>query len=375
MCQIFFDIQNPCPDVSVVARNRKVLNTEEDIEDTEFYRQLELFRAERAEQNLLSDSTSDNLFIAGKIVHLVDASTKGDNTKYVAYWADRHHDFNQVVISDRMKADHSMIDLVDVLRDIDLDSLTGNTISLAFHRTLRFEEEEAANEDSDIRLFMCCSNPDGYAPIVLSILTAAALVLSAKSMTFCSFFSRESTMSISMNIEDPNNTLVELEMPFSAGIFSYTLLACEDGQCDHLADDTEVVIPSTFCVPYPNAENNSYTDAARTFAFLVIVLGGISFLVLQISTCFPIRRWAWKLVTCLFLFTAMCQGLVFLFAKSDMCKPHSDDSDSDDFFIFELDSQCHLSEGAIEAIVAGILYFFAAVGSAYFTREKKKDKI
>ena len=354
--KLFFDVRNPCPDSAVALRNAKVLRAIEDIsQDNEFYKQLKRFRAERAENNILSGSTDTKLYIAGKIVHLVD--TKGDNSDYkayVPYWASRHHDFNQVIISKRMTADHNILELVNILRDVRLNDGVGNSISTPFYGSVNIAEAEG-DEDPDIRLFMCFSNPDGKFPIVLSLIAAIALVLSGRSMMICNFFSRESAIMF--------DELKLLDIPFSIGLFSYTLLTCVDGRCDS-SDD---VIPSKYCVPYPDDNDNWHMQASRAFASFVILFGGISFLLLCVSTCLSLRRWAWKMITCMFLLTSIFQGLVFLMNKSNLCVT-VDDSESG----ITVESKCSLSEGAIEAVVACCLYFLAAIGAMYLVRIKRQ---
>lgn len=353
--KLFIDVRNPCLS-EVVSRNAKVLRAEKDIpQDTDFYLQVNKFRGERNEKNQLAGSRETNLFIAGKIVHLVD--TKGDGTKYMAYWANRCRDFNQIIISDRMKKDHSMIDLVDTLRDIDLRNQHGHSMSIAFQNSLGNNTEADGKDGADIRLFMCCSNPDGKLPLILSMTALVALSLSGASLTLCRFFSRESSYYV--------NGVEILEIPFSIGFFSYTLLTC--------ADDSicEKVTASTLCVPYPDNTDNWHMQASRSFAFLAILFGGLSFLLLCISTCFPLRRWVWKLIAFLFVMTSLFQGLVFLMLDSDLCKTIVL---SEDEVTEEIDSVCHISHGALEAIIAASMHFAIAIASMHFVKSARKQQ-
>ncbi|KAL7535880.1 hypothetical protein ACHAXR_012207 [Thalassiosira sp. AJA248-18] len=352
--ELFFDVRNPCPDSALSARNANVLRAEEDVsQDSDFYEQLARFRAERNE-NPLTALNSANLYIAGKIVHLVD--TKGDRA-YVAYWANRHDDFNQVIISKRMISDHSMMEMVDVLSNIHLTGRRGNSSPMVFYSSMNITEEDAeGDEDTDIRLFMCCSNPDGKFPIALSLLAAVSLGFSGKSMTLCKFFSRESKFSV--------NEEKVTDIPVSIGLFSYSLMISDNA--------TENVIASKYCVPYHlDRDNDWHMQASRAFAFLVVLFGCISFLLLCISTCFPLRRWAWKFITCMFLLTSLFQGLVFLMNQSDLCT----NKDLDHGVPMEIESECHIDEGATEAIIAVCLYFLAAIGSMHFARSKIKQCI
>lgn len=323
----------------------------EDLPDTEFHRQLQIFRAERAEKNLLPDSNITNLYIPGKIVHLVD--TKGDGSAYIPYWADRYNDFNQVIISKRMKSDHSMMDLVDILRGLRMHGHVGKSISTTFYNSMNIAEVEV-DKDADIRLFMCCSNPDGMCPILLSLIAIAALSLSWWTTTLCNFLSRESTILV--------NGVKFYDIPFSIGLYSYTLLQCEDGNCDSAEEN---VIPSDVCIPYPDGGDNWHMQASRAFAAACLFFGSMSFFLLCISTCLSLRRWAWKMITCMFLLTSLFQGLVFMMKQSILCIT-VDNSEG-----VTIDSKCKLSTGAIEAIIAGCLYFITAIGSMHFTRAKR----
>ena len=345
-------MRNPCLDKVAADRNAKVLMDVADIpKETDFYKQLEMFRTERGDK-----SQHTNLFIPGKIVHLVD--TKGDNSDvgaYAAYYACRYNDFNQVVISKRMKSDHSMMELCEVLEHMNLTPL-GKSITDSLCNSIQVSEESGDEADTDIRLFMCCSNPNGRCPILMCLSTLVALILSWRSMSNCTFFARESHLIIGGDIMK--------DIPFSIGLFSYTLLQCEYGNC---GDSSDKIIPSSYCVPYPDDENlREYMLASRASALVSVVFGGISCLLLCISTCLLLRERAWILITGTLLMSALFQGLVFLMKKSDLCI--TVDSEG-----LSIESICKISEGAIEAIVAGCLYFITAIGTVHFARATKGD--
>ena len=163
--KLLFDLRKPCSDKTLAARNANVLREAKDIpRGTDFVQQLEMFRTERA--NCLEGEVK--LYIPGKIVHLVQVDTKDDDNdhgKYVPYWASRH-DF-KLVISNRMTADHSMLDLVEILNNIRLDeddnksfgrsSIIASTLINSMNIGKGDDSED--NGGTDVRLFMCCSNP------------------------------------------------------------------------------------------------------------------------------------------------------------------------------------------------------------------------
>ena len=338
-------------------------------QDTDFYKDLEKFRSERAKNNLLSDKAVANLVIPGKIVHLID--TKGDNSDYkayVPYWANCYQDFNQIIISRRMKSDHSMIELVDILRDVSLSfgvaKASSVTSSTTFYNSVKMtggvEEEEIEEEDHDFRFFMFFSNPDGKIPILLSLVTICSLALSWSSFATCNFFSRKSSL--------VHNETSVIDYPFSIGLFSYSLLTCSGGECGNF-NDTSDITPSDYCVPFPDDadgdEPDQYRMAAEVFAFLVVLFGGTGFLILCVSTCLALRRRVWVLITCLLLSSALFQGLVFIMNQSAWCN----DIDIPELYL-TLVSSCHLGVGGVQAILACCLYFLASLGAIRFAKIK-----
>ena len=365
--QAFFDVRQPCTDSTIAERNAKVLHKIEDIpQNTSFYNTLQTFRAERADKYGKSATNYIKLFIPGKIIHLVDS--KGDNSDYsayVPYYADRYEDFN-LIVSKRMTSDHSMIELVDILQEVRLDHhqpRQSSVISASIYASMlvsgetEYEGDNTNGEDEDTRLFMWWSNPYGNLPLFLIITNLVALVCSVLAITRCTLFSRQSEVLF----ED--ETI--LDIPFSVGLFSYTLLTCLDDRCDS-ADDT--VVPTDYCIPYPDGKSGVEMNVARGSSFFVIVFGGLCHLLLCISTCFPIKRKMWGLISCMLLFTSLLQGLIFLVKKSVYCVSESDEDNG-----LSVNSSCKISSGAVEAITAACLYFLTAILSMSIVRKNKAD--
>ena len=72
--KLFFHWRTPHSDSFVAVRNAMVLRKREDVrKDTAFNQKLELLKAERAEKNA-KGVNQVQLFVPGKIVHLVDHS-------------------------------------------------------------------------------------------------------------------------------------------------------------------------------------------------------------------------------------------------------------------------------------------------------------
>eukprot|EP00956_Cyclotella_meneghiniana_P032269 scaffold87865_cov64-Cyclotella_meneghiniana.AAC.2 len=220
--QLYFDLKAECSDESVAQRNAKVLKRKRLIStETEFYRKLKEFRFERSEKTRVGVN-SIRLFLPGKVIHLVDM--KGDNgaSSYVPYYA-RRHQFNQVVMSDRMISDHDIHYLVDILENT---RLCGDfkVISTAFMST-PFILDDEEDPDVDIRLFMCCSNPYGKIPVLMSLLTTIALALTLASHLGCRMY-------ISTHPDLPEGWRI------SHGLYTYSFVQCTsaDAMCDSLKE-------------------------------------------------------------------------------------------------------------------------------------------
>ena len=259
-----------------------------------------------------------------------------------------------------------MIELVDILQEVRLDHhqpRQSSVISASIYASMlvsgetEYEGDNTNGEDEDTRLFMWWSNPYGNLPLFLIITNLVALVCSVLAITRCTLFSRQSEVLF----ED--ETI--LDIPFSVGLFSYTLLTCLDDRCDS-ADDT--VVPTDYCIPYPDGKSGVEMNVARGSSFFVIVFGGLCQLLLCISTCFPIKRKMWGLISCMLLLTSLLQGLIFLVKKSVYCVSESDEGNG-----LSVNSSCKISSGAVEAITAACLYFLTAILSMSIVRKNKAD--
>ncbi|KAL7535163.1 hypothetical protein ACHAXR_006312 [Thalassiosira sp. AJA248-18] len=313
--ELFYHWKVPYSDRFVAARNAKVLRPQEDIpSDTKFNAALKLFRAERSEKND-SGVNRVQLFIPGKIVHLVD--TNGDGN-YVPYWANRG-EFNQLEISNRMYADHDIHSLVRVIRDICLGG-EANKVSLAFHNAplIFVEDEDVSSSETDVQLFACCKGPHRKSSIALWVLGLIASYLSA-----------------SAGIEYGFNATVNMTF----GIFSYEILDCDNStrQCDVIDD----YMDNAACVPYPpNWSPDGFMQASRTFHTLVGLFGTLAFVMLSISMCFILKQRAWKIITVIVLLATLLEGLVFILVREfGFC------SDDPDF-------TCSIGGGAMKVIAA-----------------------
>lgn len=369
--QLFFDLRVPCPERALTSRNANVLMPKEDVSvNTEFYQRLEKFRAERAEKKK-KGIINQRLFIPGKILHVVEVR-EGDDSSCIAYWASRS-EFESIVLSSRMASDHSLKNLSDILINMHLGKTSGDQKASAasvdnLTLSLLGEREDEGPDETDVRLFMCCSNPYGRLPIVLALVVTASLIISTIVMDSCSIFSNRILLRFGDGVGVPF-------LRVSTGLFSYRLLTCEktNNQCAF-----EDYVDSEFCVPYSSDDkDDNFMESAQGCAALGVLFGGLAAFLLWVSTCYRIRRWAWVLCTTLLLLASLCQGLVYLAKLSRDCNQSisSDESESDDTMImfgFTLESECFLNTGSVYVIVACCLYFTAAVGSSCFAKMLSK---
>ncbi|KAL3796024.1 hypothetical protein HJC23_013081 [Cyclotella cryptica] len=339
--QAFRDIRSPIlNDSNLAQRNSKVLCRRHEIErDTTFYEQVRKFRTERAAKNQTGD-VSVKLYIPGRIIHLVD--TSGDETTYIPYWASRY-EFNQVVLSNTMLSDHSMLCLPDILHKLDLDNIHEvNT----FHKSESNEEE---NEDPHFLKFMLCSFPNGRLPSLLVVSSLMACVFSLLSNSVCKYFKRESTLHY------PNSTVVP-GFNLSAGLYSYTLKQCKDNNC--YEDNPRDLEDSKYCQPYPLAiVPDAYWKSARVFGAISLILGLFGLAFVSLATCTKMKKSRWKAACMIFLVGTLCQGLQFLLVQSNLCNKMPILGRED-----VAKAECSLAKGAFLSIAAMLLLFLNAIG-------------
>ena len=195
----FYDVRAPCPNTHLVSRNKRMLCPKAQIDrDTSFSKKLQVFRNERASKN----RESSKLYIAGKIIHLVD--TTGDETKYVPYWASPY-EFNQVVLSKKMLSDHAVPPLVEILKNLRLDE----THDVIVQENVVENEED---DEDEVRVFVCFSNPHGIISSVVLVFCFFAWIMNVWSNQGCKFVRRSTIVTRS-------NGTVEAGIGLGAGMW------------------------------------------------------------------------------------------------------------------------------------------------------------
>ncbi len=342
--EAFLDIRTPCTRASIKHRNAKVLRHQADIPtDTVFFKQLQQFRLERSEADY------EKLYIPGKIVHLLDP---GDGRPHIPYYASKH-EFNRIAISKTMASDHSCVDLVGILQNVQLSGSEGKSmVSFRYNNSIVLQEEE---DDDDVQLFMLCSNPYGRLPILLTLSAFVAVLCSILSVSNCDFC----TTSL---LHFKNDELIKSVQANSFGLFSYGLLDCADPNQNYTT--CEKFAKSPYCLPYSEdlLSGADWLSRAQIFVACQMVFAFFSLLLLCISTCYKIGRKAWIVICLVLLLSTLFQGLVFVAVK-DLRSEIKNSYDS----VIQI---FRLSRGASLAIAACCFYFITAVGSMFFASRK-----
>jgi len=346
--QLFWHLrETPYSERFVSVNNAKVLRPLENIpSNTSFSEQVERLRAERAKKNM-SGINRVQLFIPGKIVHLVDTSGNGN---YIPYWAPKE-EFNQLEISKRMYADHDIHSLVDIIRNTQLGG--ANTVSLAFNDAPQIDSVDDGEPVADIRLFTsCCSNPYGKLPMLLWFLGLVATSISTEAATGCDF--------ALATYSDSNATIIA-----GLGISTYHIRNCttQAGQCDGLM---HYLNKNDECRPYlPKQEEKGHGARASVgtiFLAISVGLGWLSVFMLMLSMCYIYRQRTWWILTVLLLATCLCHGLSLLVMGEITT------------FCAEPNMHCSMGSSGIKLITANCIWFIMAIGSGYLAKVGKKSE-
>ena len=333
---------------NIAVYNEEVLKVKSSInQETDFHKQLEAFRAERQRINREGANRVD-LYIPGKIIHLVDVNGNG---KYLPYWGGRRL-FDQIALSGRMVSDHDIHGLVDILKT------TANGWSdITFrHMSMKKHEDEPPPVD-DIEMFVCCSNPYGILPALLSALAVVSIALGVRSYNTCAF------ASIQGRIGDGDYVVTTL------GLYRWGAVRCVDGLCETAAQ----------CIAYqPHyAQGKQDLRTARIAGGLSQMFGFFSLVPLCVSMCFKVRRRLWVFVTCMSLLASFFIGLCLMFNRhcDSIVETRLDaEAGSIETRLDSEASQCNLEGGAVMAIVSGSMWFGIAVCSAWLAKKGRQRK-
>jgi hypothetical protein len=347
------DVRAHCLESHLAARNAKILCPKRLIDrDTEFHKRVQAFRSERAAKNQ-SGEVSVKLYIPGRIIHLMD--TKGDETKYVPYW-DSRYEFNQVILSKRMLADHDILSLPDLLANINLDECHEVNAWV-------FENDDEIDSEEDVSFIVPCSNPQGKMPIILLVFIVAACILATFSNRGCKFVSRSALL-------QPLNDSTSYSLPaLKTGLWYYNLMQClDENDCDDNPPfDAENYVDSEYCYPYAQLYRpNSYWVAARAFGSITLLMGLLGIIPISTATCIELKRRTWYLLCAWFLLVTVFQGLQFLIMKGDLCTewkvPGTEGT---------IVSQCTIARDGYIGIAATVIWFITAVVSSHMAQRAK----
>jgi hypothetical protein len=121
------------------------------------------------------------------------------------------------------------------------------------------------------------------------------------------------------------------------------------------------------CYSYSDISLDPYWKTAAAFSIIAAVVGGVACIVSCVAQCGQ-GFVGNKVLALIFMFSALCQGLCFLFLKSDACSGIDD-------LIPESESasvSCDLSWGANITIAATVLWFVAGVSMCFLSRQEAK---
>jgi hypothetical protein len=327
------DVRAPCSDSHLKMRNDAIMCSKKEIcRDTEFWQQVSSFRSERASKN----AALTKLYVAGKIMHIVD--TKGDESKYIAYWTSPN-EFQNIKLSSNLVSDHMMPNVIKSLKSLDLDDT--HDIMELFHQREFSEKEEAV----DYRTFACFSMPNGRKRTVSVMLCSfVAWILSILSNDTCSFVKRSGLLVAEVD-GISYNSLLEL----SFGIWTFKpKISAEDGSLQE----------ATYCAPYAlEYKPSPPVRSARVFSMFSAILGFIIIGILFFFTAMKFKRSARIATTAIIFATCFFQGLQLLFLQSVVCMGEGPILAASQRI--DVGEKCHLSTGAYFSIASVAVWFIA----------------
>jgi len=281
-------------------------------------------------------------------MYLMD--TMGDGKKYVPYWASRY-EFNQVILSGRMLSDHSIPHLVDILRALNLDDVHEV-------KTWHVDNIDVEDENSEVRLIIPFSNPQGKIPLILIVFVLIACSFAMISNQGCNYVTRSSLI-FPLDGRTPYPGI-----GMNTGLWSYNLKFCPAGE-DCSLGDYDNLEDSAYCQPYAQMlETDINWKAARAFGSLSAIFGLFGLVLISTATCTHLKRQTWLLICSFYLLTTLFQGLQFLYFKSGLCTewmyPDAAANAGD-----VAASDCTLSRYGKFRIIATVFWFLTAIGCSH----------
>lgn len=136
-----------------------------------------------------------------------------------------------------------------------------------------------------------------------------------------------------------------------------------------------------FCLSYTGTPLDGPMKAARVFAIIALVLGGVFFFSSLIAGCRPSdKRMLTRSEGVGYLLACLCQGFALLLLNSNMCTNNSliaalqaDIAQSENVQI-DFNDTCTLSTGARTCISAIVFWFLAALASCQATSAGQKEE-
>jgi len=355
--QAYYNLKAPCNDQHLAAQNAKLLCSKEEIPRTEFFCQVQKFRAQRRSDLASSRHAPVRLYPPGNIIHLVKTSTVGSESpskvEYLAQWADKD-DFNEILLSPTLLEDHSIKKVIANLESIcnsfkkttDEGRVEDEIMEIVFEPEL---DDAIYPHDDFVPTLICCSKPHGQLPLFTALIGTLAALLGVVSNNYCSLI----TLSTISTSGDTSSRVL------SVGLYNVQALnyigSGNGTNFDKYSDHV-------YCSSYPPemALIDSYIVNARVFSLLGSLIGAGAVVALWLTACMRYRQCTWHFITVALLCASLFQGLVFLIFRTSFCSvvyfEGNDESDA-----MDTETKCTLGKLGYTAIITVVLWFVCAV--------------
>ena len=220
------------------------------------------------------------------------------------------------------------------------------------------EPEEVYYDETDFSdksWFVLCSYPHGLASLIPTLLSVSAWTCSAWGNNVCSLFFRE-VLSGEVHFSSSfTNGVVRDVAGLSLGLYAY-------GVKYYNEDVEDYVLQCSPNLPQ-DAANDAFIKIARGFTALALIIGFPVMCFLCITNCMMLSRNFWRNMSISLFFVSFCQAMIFMLLLSPVC-------DSDVFPNFSELAPCSLDNGSKLSIAGSVLWFLAAVFTAYIDRAR-----
>ena len=220
------------------------------------------------------------------------------------------------------------------------------------------ELEEIYNDETDFSdnsWFILCSYPHGLSSLIPTLLSVSAWTCSAWGNNICSLFFR-AVLSGDVHFSSGfTNGAVRNVAGLSLGLYAYGVKYYNEGVDDY-------VLQCSPTLP-PDISNDAFIKMSRGFTALALIIGFPVMCFLCITNCMMLSRKFWRNMSIVLFLVSFCQAMIFMFLLSPVCN-------SAVFPNFSELASCGLDNGSKLSIAGSVLWFLAAVFTAYIDRAR-----